>query len=118
MNAILQTPERLLLSINVEECIGLTNALLEVWNGLHIEDAEFETRLGVRRGLLAELLSSLQAGVEHPSQHKIELVDAWADGASVQAICVTVFGDPVDMGTEEARRFAEQILESVREAGG
>ena len=40
-------------------------------------------------------------------------LDAWVDGASVQIIAVSSFGDPMDCGGHEARRFAEHILALV-----
>jgi hypothetical protein len=47
-----------------------------------------------------------------------ELVDAWADGASVQVRAITVHADPVDMGTEEARDYARRILDAANAADG
>jgi hypothetical protein len=44
-----------------------------------------------------------------------EMVDVWSDGASVQVRAVTAFGDPVDMGTEEAREYARRILAAADE---
>jgi hypothetical protein len=45
-------------------------------------------------------------------------VAAWADGASVQVRAMTAFADPLDMGTGEARAFAERTLAAAREADG
>ncbi|VTR96504.1 unnamed protein product [Gemmata massiliana] len=118
MNVVLQTPQQLLLSVNPDELTGLINALNEVCHGVHIEDAEFEARIGVSRSLLAELLTKLRTGAPHPSLRTYERVDAWADGGEVQAICVTAFGDPVDMSAEQAQVFADKLLASIQAAGG
>lgn len=45
-----------------------------------------------------------------------ELTSAWADGASVQVRAIAASGDPVDMGSDEARDFAVEVLRAVREA--
>ncbi|MBL8755504.1 MAG: hypothetical protein JNK15_19545 [Planctomycetes bacterium] len=45
-----------------------------------------------------------------------EVVDAWADGASVQVRVITVWGDPVDMGSDEARDLAAKILAAAKAA--
>jgi hypothetical protein len=109
VNAVLQTPQRLLLSVTADELTGICNALNEVCHGVHIEDPEFETRLGVPRAFLADLLAQLRTGVKHPALRADTRAAAWADGGSVQAICVAVSGDPADLSTEAARAFAEQL---------
>ena len=98
--------------------LGICNALNEVCNGLPIEEVDFETRLGVSRAFLASLHSELRAGAKHTSLRVDSRADAWADAVSVQAICVSVSGDPVDMSSEEARSFAEQLRRGITEADG
>jgi hypothetical protein len=116
MNAVLQTPQRLLLSVTADELTGICNALNEVCHGIYIEDPEFQTRLGVSREFLAGLLGQLHAGSRHPALRADTRAAAWADGDSVQAICVTVCGDPADMSSEEARAFSEQLRKAITEA--
>jgi hypothetical protein len=118
MNATLQTPRQLLLSVTSEELNGICNALNEVCHGVHIEDPEFETRLGAPRAFLAGLLDQLLAGVKHPALKADTRAAAWADGGSVQAICVTAGGDPADMSAEEARVFADQLRAACAKAEG
>ena len=118
MNAVLQTSQRLLLSVTADELTGICNALNEVCHGVHVEDPEFETRLGVSRAFLADLLAQLAAGVRHPAQRADTRAAAWADGGSVQAICVTASGDPADLSSEEARAFAERLRQAIAEAEG
>jgi len=113
MNAVLQIPQRLLLSVTTDELTGICNALNEVCHGVHIEDPEFETRLGVSRAFLADLLAQLAAGVSHPSLQSYERAEAWAEGGSVQAICVTAFGDPTDLSSEEAKALVEQLRQAI-----
>jgi hypothetical protein len=116
MNIVLQSASRLLVSFTADELVGICNALNEVCHGVHIEDPEFQTRLGVSRSFLADLLGQLHAGANHPALHTESRVGVWADSGSVQAICVTVSGDPADMSTEEARRFVRQLNEVIGEA--
>ena len=108
MKTILKNHTRTLLSLTADEMVAISNALNEVCNGIHIEDAEFETRLGLPRSVLQGILADLNTTASIP---KAERSDAWSDGSSVQVICITAFGDPVDMSSEEARRFAEKILQ-------
>jgi predicted DNA-binding protein (UPF0251 family) len=62
MKAVLQTPERLLLSVTADELVAIRNALNEVCHGVHIEDPEFATRLGVSRAFMARLLNESRRG--------------------------------------------------------
>jgi hypothetical protein len=116
MNAILQTPQQLLLSVTAGELTGICNALNEVCHGVHIGEPEFETRLGVSRSFLADLLAQLGAGVKHLASRTHTRVAAWADGASVQVMCISVSGDPADLGSDEARAFVEQLREAIADA--
>lgn len=43
-------------------------------------------------------------------------LDAWCDGASVQIIAISTFGDPMDCSAREARELAGRILQAAREA--
>jgi hypothetical protein len=66
-----------------------------------------------------ECLASLRAQTATSlTANDTELVEAWADGASVQVRAITVHGDPVDMGTAEARLFAQRILDAAHSADG
>lgn len=47
--------------LDLNDLALLSNALNEVCNGVHISDAEFETRLGVTRSEARELLARIQA---------------------------------------------------------
>ena len=116
MNVVLQTADRILVSFDADELVGISNALNEVCHGIGIDDPEFQTRLGVSRSFLEKLLHDLRPGERHPIQRAEHRASAWADGGSVQAICVTAFGDPVDMGTEEAQRFAQELQAAIQEA--
>ena len=116
MNAVLKTPQRLLLSVTADELTGICNALNEVCHGVHIDDLEFETRLGVSRSFLADVLAQLAGGIKHPAQQVDTRAEAWAHGGAVQAICITAFGDPADLSSEEARVFAEQLRIAITEA--
>jgi hypothetical protein len=52
---------------------------------------------------------------EHPPTQGDRL-DAWANQGSVQIICVTAFGDPVDLGVGEARDFSERLNRAIADA--
>ena len=115
MNLLLQTNERTLISLTSDELLGLTNALNEVCNGAYIPDSEFETRLGSSRHVLTELLSKLSTEV--PSQlGDYEVVDVYAEPASIMVRAVSVFGDPVEMSTTEALAFVDKLELAIRAA--
>jgi hypothetical protein len=116
MNFVLQTTDRFLASLSRDELGGISNALNEVCNGVHIEDAEFQTRLGVTRSFLQQVLSTIGRHLVATSEPADESTSAWADGASVQVRAISVFGDPVDMSTDEARAFAALINDAISEA--
>ena len=59
MNFVLQTADRFLASLTRDELCGISNAINEVCNGVHIEDAEFQTRLGVTRSFLQQVLTTI-----------------------------------------------------------
>jgi hypothetical protein len=46
-------------ALSPEEAIGVHNAVNEVCNGVHLDDSEFETRLGISRSELAQVLKKL-----------------------------------------------------------
>lgn len=98
-----------------DELLALSNALNEVCHGIHIDDAEFETRLGTTRTQLASILSELGRGIDEPPSD-FEVMQAWADGCSVQARCISAFGDPADMSSAEARSFAARLIAAADDA--
>ena len=98
-----------------DELSTLSNALNEVCHGVHIDDAEFETRLGAPRTELASILSELGRWITAPPSD-FEVMQAWADGCSVQARCISAFGDPADMSSGEARTFAARLVAAADEA--
>jgi hypothetical protein len=116
MNIVLQCMSRTLIWFSEDELVGVCNAMNAVCNGIAIDDSEFQTRLGVSRDYLLELLGKINAGATHPVLRANDRVSACADGASVQAICITASGDPVDMSCEEARNFAGQLFDASQSA--
>ena len=98
-----------------DELNGISNALNEVCNGVHIDDAEFETRLGQSREQLQGLLGEISQCLSSPPSD-YEIKEAWADGCSVQARCISAYGDPADMSSEEAREFASRLIAAADEA--
>lgn len=50
--------------LGIDEAYMIHSALNEVCNGVHIEDPEFQTRLGYYRGQLKELLSQIGASLD------------------------------------------------------
>ncbi|MBL8825147.1 MAG: hypothetical protein JNJ77_21345 [Planctomycetia bacterium] len=105
MNKVLQTSDCLLLSLGRDELKGISNALNEVCNGVHIDDSEFRTRLGVTRAFLQSILTQLNSKAIEAYQR----ADVWNDNGAVQVICVTVFGDPVDMSADHAKAMVDKI---------
>jgi hypothetical protein len=116
MNLVRATTKRLLISISPEDLLGASNALNEVCNGIDIGDAEFQTRLGRTRTDLRRTLQAFSDALCSPVEASSELVTVWRDGMSIQVRAISAFGDPVDMGVDEARVFATQILDCAREA--
>jgi len=51
-----------------------------------------------------------------PQGEDAEILEAWADGGSVQVRAVSVFGDPADLSSDEARDFARRILDAADKA--
>ena len=118
MNIVLHSTDRLLLSIDRDELSGISNAINEVCNGIHIDDQEFRTRLGVPRHYLREVLEKLLTSYHIAEKNRYERTDAWSDGGSVQAICVTACGDPVDMSVDEARDLVAKLQLCIEKADG
>ena len=100
MNVIRRTRERVLVSLTTAELDTVEQALAR------------STSSAAAQECLAQLRSRLG---ELQISDDSELLDAWADGASVQVRAITAHGDPVDMGTDEARAFVERIREAVNE---
>ena len=116
MKIVLQTADRILLSLGPDELVGICNALNEVCHGVDIEGSEFHTRLGVCASELEELHNKLRAGAGNAALRSDSRIDVWADGASIQAICVTASGDPVDLSTHEARAFQTRLSDAITAA--
>jgi len=43
--------------------------------------------------------------------------DVWEESGAVHILCVSSFGDPVELGEEEARDFAARLNKAIAEAG-
>jgi len=59
MDLLAQTPEHIDLRFDRNELVLLNNALNELCNGVHIENWEFQTRLGVERREAQKLLGQI-----------------------------------------------------------
>jgi len=110
---VLTTPNRQLVSMPSEDRDALARVISEVCNDQAVPDIEFESRYGASRTSLRSLRQALLASVL-PSQAGFERADAWVDGASVMIRAHTVYGDPVELSTEGARAFAEQLDAAIR----
>ncbi len=115
MNVVLQSAERTLLSVSTEELIGLNNAMNEVCNDSHLADAEFQTRLGVTREFLVGLLQQMP-GEPTATQCVAERTSVWAADGAVHMVCVSAFGDPVELSKREAQLFAEKLKLAIAES--
>jgi hypothetical protein len=116
MKLIHKTKQRFLVSLTPEELTGISNALNEVCAGVQIADAEFQTRLGHTRPELASILQRFGECFAAANANNMEVVEAWSDGGSVQVRAISVSGDPVDMGSEEALAFAALVTRCAHEA--
>ncbi|HEX9391457.1 MAG TPA: hypothetical protein VF928_09120 [Usitatibacteraceae bacterium] len=115
MNVVLQSNERILLSITGEELVGLSNAINEMCNGIHIADAEFQTRLGVTREFLAGLLQQMPSAVD-VTQGVTERANVWAADGAVHMLCISAFGDPVELSESEAQLFAKKLRSAIADS--
>lgn len=114
MNLVLRTPDRMLLSLTADEHRTICAALNEVCHGIDSEAGELVTRLGIPRASVAALLAQLSAGPKHHSRQTGEWVSAWADGGSVQAVCITASGDPADCSAEEASELRDKLNDAIK----
>lgn len=115
MNVVLQSPERTLLSVSPDELVGICNALNEICNGRSLADVEFETRIGVTREFLTGLLAQMPAEVS-PPKGAAERADVWAAEGAVHMLCISAYGDPVELSDAEAQAFSEQLQLAITEA--
>ena len=67
MNLLHKSESEVVLSFSPVELVGVSNALNEVCHGVHIDDAEFSTRLGISREALSGILSAISAAFDAPS---------------------------------------------------
>lgn len=115
MNVVIQSKERTLLSVSSEELAGICNALNEICNDGHLADAEFQTRLGVTRDFLVSLLCQMPVAAD-PASDNAERTDVWATEGAVHMVCISAFGDPVELNSEEARDFSARLNAAITNA--
>jgi len=115
MNIVLNSQKRTLISFTPDEMIGICNALNELCNDRQFSESEFQTRLGVTRNFLVGVLAQMPSKA-NSQQGDIERTAVWADQGSVQILCVSAYGDPVDLSTVEAVEFAKQLQGAIEKA--
>ncbi len=111
MGIVMRTETRVLLGIPADD-------LAVIMRALEASAADAALPDGVRapaHRCLDELRRTLD---ECPLSREAERTDAWADGASVQVRAINVWGDPVDLGVDEAQNFLAKLSAAVREADG
>jgi len=116
MNLVHQNGHRFLVSASRAELVGIANALNEVCNGIDVAEPEFETRFGSTRERLRAILASVTSFLDAEPAPTFDTIAAWSDGCSVQARCVSPYGDPVDMSSGEARDFAQLLVNCAEQA--
>ena len=62
MKLLSKSSQSITLEFSKEEIVLVCNALNEVCNGIHIEEEEFETRLGGPRERLLSILADIKEG--------------------------------------------------------
>lgn len=97
------------------ELLGISRAIFEVCNDHFVSDRDFETRFGCSRSEMKKIGESIDLMLDQPSGD-FDCVMAEADGMSVQAKCVSAYGDPVDMSTCEARAYAAKLCAEADKA--
>lgn len=115
MNVVLNSSERALVSLSRDELLAMNNALNEICNGLHIDDRDFETRVGINRSAVAELLAEVGAALD-ASAATPEVAHVWSESGAVMVKAITVFGDPVELGEREAAAFAGDLTRAREDA--
>jgi hypothetical protein len=115
MHVVLQSSERTLISLSPDELTGICNALNEVCNDSDLREPEFQTRLGVTRDFLVDLLARMPREVS-PTNSSTDRADVWADAGSVHIVCITAHGDPVELGVAEAQALCTQMQAAIAEA--
>ncbi len=115
MNLLLKTSERALISFSSQELHGIASALGEVCAAANVGDDEFRGRFGADRSLFVDLRERLLAELK-PQLRTYELVNAWAEPASVMVRAITVHGDPVEMSTSEAEGFLGKLKAAIEQA--
>jgi len=101
MNIIHRIREAALLSVRSEELDAIEQSLAA------------NTSSAAAQECLARLRKDLAS---RPESAEHDILNVWADGAAVLVRAVSVYADPVDMGSEEARDFAQRILDCANEA--
>ena len=115
MRTILRTSERALISLAADELISLANALNEVCNGIDIGESEFETRLGVSRHRLRNLLAELDEAPRVPEEYG-DVITIWQDSGAIMIRAINVWGDPVELSEAEASNVSVQLSQVIRAA--
>ena len=115
MNKVLESCNRTLVSVSPDELVGIFNALNEVCNNSRLSDDEFQTRLGVTRESLADLLARMSSRI-NVKLRAAERADVWAQDGAVHIVCISAYGDPVELGVGEARDFADRLQLAMAEA--
>jgi hypothetical protein len=64
----------------------------------------------------AEVDSYLEFDAAH-TEAAPQRTDVWEESGAVHILCVSAFGDPVELGEEEARSFAARLSEAITAAG-
>lgn len=113
MNVVCKSNERVLISMTLADLLAISNALNEVCNGIHIPDVDFHNRLGVTREEARSTLDEVSAAFDATASGT-EVCRAWNDGGSVMIKAVTVAGDPVELGEQEAQEFLASLAAAPR----
>ena len=101
MNIIHRIRERALLSVTSEELDAIEQSLAA------------NTSSAAALECLARLREDLKS---RPVSTEHDILNVYADGAAVLVRAISVYADPVDMSSGEARDFAQRILACANEA--
>ena len=67
MNTLSKSGSEVVLSPSPSELISISNVLNEVCHGLHFDETEFLSRIGIERNALAGILSDFSSALAAPS---------------------------------------------------
>lgn len=116
MENITSTNSQFLISLNLDELVGLAGALNEVINNSDIDLNNCSTRVGINFDQLEEVHASTIQILNEKDKKDGEVFEAWRDGESIQIRAISAYGDPADLGYQEVEETIKNLIKENDEA--